>query len=439
MKSLTLQDITLKKIWQMLLVVLIPFISVTGVSAVPYNLRFPLIYAVGIGFVVVFLLTDIRLEFNMLTVSALLILAYLGISMLYSYDPSATIRLFLLYACSFTLFFIDLPQSYYTKIITIIYVICSVIAFSILISSVIENCMLRYFSFIVNPLHTSEVTRLINKELAIGSYSGFAREKAEAAYIMNVGIAVVLSRYFSDGKLAKKDIFMLIVFLAALMLTGKRMLFLVAIVALAVFMLISNVKSKTFKTLCIIIIALCALFVVIMFVPKIANIFDRFLDQDNVETIGNRDFLWKYMLMMASEYPAFGAGFGSYNQYSYDHGLEIGGDKWSYNGHNCYLQVFAELGVAGSIIFAIFVILAFVYTVKAIKKFRSERDSVYMCYFSLYIQILIIVYSVTGNPVYSRQIVFIWFFSIGMVLYLNRKNKNTEQLPNKYKLRRRSI
>lgn len=64
--------------------------------------------------------------------------------------------------------------------------------------------MTKYFWFIVNPGRSVEVTKAINKELAIGSFSGFAREKAEAAYIVNVGIAVSFSRYFSNGKLEKK-------------------------------------------------------------------------------------------------------------------------------------------------------------------------------------------------------------------------------------------
>ena len=111
------------------------------------------------------------------------------------------------------------------KIFTIIYVICSVIAFSILISAVINNCMLKYFWFIVNPNHSAQVAQTIQNELSIGAYSGFAREKGEAAYIMNVGIALLLSKYFSSQKLKKIDILMLFVFIVSLMLTGKRFLY----------------------------------------------------------------------------------------------------------------------------------------------------------------------------------------------------------------------
>ena len=45
--------------------------------------------------------------------------------------------------------------------------------------------MLKYFWFIINPNHSEQVAQAIQNELSIGAYSGFAREKGEAAYIMN--------------------------------------------------------------------------------------------------------------------------------------------------------------------------------------------------------------------------------------------------------------
>ena len=427
MKKINLNDLTLKKIWQMFLVVVLPIICVTGVSPLPYNIRLPLIYAVGIFFLFIFVFSDIKIKFNAVSFILFLLLSYIGISIIYSYDQQATIQLFLLYACAFTLIFIDMPRAYFLKILTVFYVICAVIAFSIIISAVVPNCMLNYFWFIVNPTRSAEITRVINNELAIGAYSGFAREKAEAAYIMNVGMAIIFAKYFSYGKLAKKDIFMLLVFLGALMLTGKRTLFIIAFAAFAVFMLLSNLKGKTFKTISILIIAICVLFVVLMFIPKAANIFERFLDRENVESLGNRSSLWVYMTMMIAEFPIFGAGMGSYNQYAFDHGLRVGDNKWSFNGHNSYLQVLSELGIVGSAIFLLFVIAAFVYTINSIKKLSNDRDAGYMSYFSLYIQIMMIIYALTGNPIYTRQILFLWFFAIGMVMYLNRNSESITQ------------
>lgn len=44
--------------------------------------------------------------------------------------------------------------------------------------------------------------------------------------------------------------------------------------------------------------ALSAVFILSMFIPKVANIFDRFMDEENIMALGNRDSLWKYFLLM---------------------------------------------------------------------------------------------------------------------------------------------
>ena len=125
----------------MFLVIAIPFITVTGATIFPYTLRLPLIYTVGILFAVVFVLTDIKLQFNAVSGTAFILLSYICISIAYSYDPASTLNLFLLYLCAFTLLFIDLPGSYYKKIFTIIYVICSAFQANLIIFLFLKRSM----------------------------------------------------------------------------------------------------------------------------------------------------------------------------------------------------------------------------------------------------------------------------------------------------------
>ncbi len=419
MKKFKVFNSTIKELWQMFIVLVVPIICVTGGTAIPYTLRLPLTYIVAATTMFIIVFSNVTIRVNKLIFMGLALVVYIGVSILYSYDVQSTVYYFWLYLCYFTLLFIDLPDDYYRKIISICYVICAVIAFSILISTVINNCMLNYFWFITNPSRSPAVAQQILDELKNGAYSGFAGEKGEAAYIMNVGIAIVFAKYFSQNKVTKVDIGMLIVFILALMLTGKRLLFVIMVVAFALFMMISNVKSKFFKVLCVLLLVLFGLFFVIMFLPKVSNIFTRFLDSENLETMSGREELWDYLYLMIDEFPVFGGGMGSYNAYAYDHGLWD--ERWMFNGHNSYLQVLAELGIVGAAIFALFVILAFAYTIKAIKKFENNKNILYICYFSLYIQVLLVVYSLTGNPVYTRQIMFLWFFSVGCAQHIYRR------------------
>ena len=113
--------------------------------------------------------------------------------------------------------------------------------------------MLNYFWFIVNPTHSGEITRFISNELAVGSYSGFAREKGEAAFIMNVGLAVYYAKYFTEKKFKFKDLFFLLILFWALILTSKRMLFLCPIMTAAALLLLSNKKGRFAKIIPIVI------------------------------------------------------------------------------------------------------------------------------------------------------------------------------------------
>lgn len=416
------EKIQIKKLWHIYLMVALPLICVGGATLIPYKLRLPLIYTTGILSLVFFVFSGKKIKLNPTNTSMLLLVGYIAIQLMYSYDAKSTLNLLMLYACSTTLLFIDIPENVIHKIITIMYVFCIVIAFSIVISILFDNCMLTYFKFIVNPNNTPSVTEAIKKELSIGSYSGFAREKGEAAYIMNMGLAISFSKFFCGDKFKKSDALFLLLILSALILTSKRTMFVIPVICFITFMVISKIKGKAFKICIIALTSVVALFFIFMFLPDFANLFYRFMDTENMETLGSRDSLWKYMAMMASKYWMFGAGFGSYNEFAYDNGLRVYGEKWLYNGHNSYYQGFCELGVVGGCLFLVFIISAILTTLNYLRSKRFDNKQRSILFFAFYIQIMMAVYAITGNPIYTKQMMFSLFFATGIVIYIGKQN-----------------
>lgn len=416
MNKSTDKKLKIYDLWQVFLLVAIPMICVAGASLVPYKLRVPLIYITGIGSVIMFIFGGKKIKLNAVNVSMFLFLVFLCIQTLYSYDIASTLRLLSIYACAFTMLFIDIPENTLQKIITVMFAFCLIIAFSIIISVPIHNCMVTYFNFIVNPNNTPSVHQALLKELSIGSYSGFAREKGEAAFIMNIGLAISFSRFFANGKLQIKNTFALVILIGALILTGKRTMFVIPFICFAVFMIVSKIKGKAFKISCVVLVALFALFFILMFMPEFANIFYRFTDTENLETLGSRNSLWIYMSMMISQFWLFGAGFGSYNNFAYDNGLRVYGEKWNYNGHNSYYQGFAELGVVGFMLLMAFMVSALFITIKNIRSNKFAEPQKRILFFAFYIQLMLTVYAVTGNPLYTNQMIFTLFFATGAVL-----------------------
>lgn len=430
-----LKKFELIDLWHMFFIIAMPIICVGGVTLIPHKLRVPLIYMTGVISLLAFVFGRKKVKLNAVNVSGILLLCFLFVQLTYSYDVQSTFTFFIIYACATTLLFVDFTLDNIEKIITVMYVFCIVIAISILISVPIKNCMITYFNFIVNPNNTPSVREAILKELAIGSYSGFAREKGEAAFIMNIGLAIIFSRFFSEGKLNKKDTVAFIMIFSALMLTSKRTMLTVAVICFIVFMVVSKIKGKFFKFACVALVAVFAVFFILMFLPDFANVFNRFMDKENMESMGSRDLLWIYMEMMLSEYWLFGAGFASYNNYAYDNGFRHNKEKWNYHGHNSYYQALSETGIIGFTIIIAFLALALFLTIKYIRTSNATNSQMRVFFFSLYIQIMVDFYAITGNPFYTNQIIFVLFFAIGIMLCVGRSTEDKATT----KIRTRSI
>ena len=157
------EKIKFVELWHFFLMVALPLICVGGASLIPYKLRLPLIYLTGVMLLAIFIFSGKKVKLHPVNVSMLLLVVFIAIQTLYSYDPKSTLNLLILYACGTTLLFIDIPENVIHKIITIMYVFCLVIALSIIISIFVDNCMLTYFKFIVNPNNTPSVTQAIQK------------------------------------------------------------------------------------------------------------------------------------------------------------------------------------------------------------------------------------------------------------------------------------
>lgn len=422
MESKTKFKITIANVFYTVLIAAVVIICVGGASAYPYNLRFPLIIAAAIlsaGFII---FKQQKIFLNMPAVLILLTVAYLFISVTYSVDSQTTMEFAIIYLCSSVMMLADFKMDFYKKAITAMKVVCIVFAFSIIISSFIDDCMLKYFSFIVNPSHNPDVTRLIRQEVRwSGSYSGFAREKGEAAFIMNVGIAIYYAKYFTEKKFKLKDLFFLLILFWALILTSKRMLFLCPIMTAAVLLLISNKKGRFTKILPIVFIVVCGMITVASIVPQFSHLFERFADKDSMTSLTGRVEIWPYSFEMFRKNPLFGLGIGSFNKYLDLRGVLIGGEKWTYYGHNIYYEFLGELGIVGCALLFGALLMIIVKTVSLMRDKRISTLEKYLLTFSFAIQLICFIYCASGNVLLYKQQIFIWFFAGAITLTLSRR------------------
>ena len=222
MKAINLQSRSLENIWTIFLTAAIPFIGVLGASLIPYTLRLPLMTVTFVFAIITFMFSDIRIRLNIPNITFFLLITYIAVSIFFTIDKESTLTLLFFYICCFPMLFLKLPDATLKRIISICYIVSTVIAISIVISVPISNCMDRYFWFIVNPTRSPITSQALARELSLGAYSGFAREMGEAAFIVNVGISISLSKFFTNHKLTKTQFSVLALQIVALLLTGKR-------------------------------------------------------------------------------------------------------------------------------------------------------------------------------------------------------------------------
>lgn len=417
-------NINFKNILYGILIIAIPCLGVSGVSVIPSHLRFYGTIAVGIICLLLTIFVKKTIIIDAITVPILFLCGVMVTSATYSIDNATSIQFAVIYLCCASIIFVDLPEKMFERILTVTKIICLIIALSIIVSAIIPNFINDYCSFLINPGHKSEISEAISNEIKFShAYSGLATERADAAFIVNIGIAIMFGKYFSGEKLRWYGIVQLLIFVSALFLTNKRTLFIVPIIAFLLLMLMGNIKSKLIKFVSIVILAVGLFSILSVYIPQLSNIYNRFFVSSSNDALNGRGELWPYSWLMFSKNPIVGLGFGAFNLFANRCGLRINGEPWKYYGHNCYIEILGELGIIGTIIFAVAFIVPIIYTIVMLYRKSGTKTQLMLLMFSFYVQLMCFIYSFSGNVIYYNQQVVMWFFAIAITLYVKRKTK----------------
>ncbi len=253
--------------------------------------------------------------------------------------------------------------------------------------------------------------------------SGFTSQITITARIIIYGEIVIL--FLKDillpKKLQKRITYYLLLasFIIGVLLTGKRLHFMVAAsLPFIVPILLERMSEK--KIFILLTILLLLIIAGELFISNIDNLmkismFRRFaltytMLQDGEDITSGRIEFYKKAWEAFLDYPIIGIGLGEYSTYAMvDHYV-----------HNTYLQVLCEQGIVG---FFFFVIAIFLSIRRTIDLIRKEGDKISLSYLkvSLGIQIFYILYCVTGNELSGAGLIM-YFLSIAILVSVERLN-----------------
>ena len=427
MKNKTFK-ITLHSLWYVFTATAIAIICVGGYNPYFMNVRSLLSAGLVVCSLVIALFVRKKIIIDMSLGLFIIVGAYMLFSATISMDTQTGLKIAGYYIIGIAVMMIEYSDSLVDTVLKFINIFVLVIAVSILISVPIDDCMNKYFSWLLNPTNSASVAQSMRDTIANShSYAGFARDKGVAAYIMGMGICIYLARYFAGKKLLWHEVLGLIIEICALLLTSKRMILICLVVVFAVLMLTSQIKGKVMKFAMILLIGAAMLFVITAYIPSLNNVFDRFTNE-STDTMTGRGDLWKISLMMFAKSPVIGTGLGSFNKFAAEHGyLSNTGEQWNYFGHNCYYEFLGELGIIGAIIVFGALLYMLVKTILLVRNSTLQPVQRYHVLFALAVEVMLLIYSVTGNVLlYADQTLSLFFaFAITRSIIINNGLRKT--------------
>jgi len=290
---------------------------------------------------------------------------------------------------------------YYVKRVTFIDAL-SIIVFKIMGTTVV-NVLSFYFTT------DAAMTAALNNQSA-----GLSGHVAYAAYMCVIGGSLLVLDYATNTVKNREFFLKFSIYFFALMFTGKRMMTLILISIIIVIIVLVKAKGKRKKIFIATFLLLSTLLLVYNIRPELFVSLNRlFLSTtDDYTTLNSRTLFWGGAISLFKQHPILGIGYHNYP--IYDASSTVYGLGRGWDAHNMYLQVLAELGIIGGSLLFLSYILALIKTMKLIYLFKKKREIMYyeIALVAIILQLIYLIYGITGYPIYYYSYLFAFFFSI---------------------------
>lgn len=133
-----------------------------------------------------------------------------------------------------------------------------------------------------------------------GAIAGLAFEKAYAAFICNLGLGVIFAEFVAQR--SYKYVIQSILVMIALMMTGKRTLFIIPIVALLIYVMLFSKNNKFIKLAGVGLGISAFIIIAYTIIPEASLIIDRIINSGG-DVLSGRENFWNYAMDMFHQNP----------------------------------------------------------------------------------------------------------------------------------------
>lgn len=408
-------------IWQLILFISMFYVSITGFGYMVLD-KYQEILAIVFVMACAFLsLSNYNVSYKKSINLSFIIFFLFWILIVKSYFSSYSTTTTWKYILKFAVY-VCIPLFYFNckfvnKIIKVFEIIALIVAITVIFSVANSNLYMNIFGFLY--VDSAGIWNSINQ----GAGVGIIGVSAYASYIINVGIAIVVAFIFAEKKIKIKQSVYLTLFLIALFATGKRTILIAALLAILIIFLFSSDKKKYRVFLKVIIVIGTIGALSYLFVPQAQIMFERFVMGMGDKDLNNRRIFWEEALFLFNKNPIWGNGFGIFPVFD-----KIEGTRWGYSAHNIYLEILAELGLTGIIVYILFSIYVIIKSIKLLcnKKLINDPNVNKAIYFVFYLLFSHEFYGIMEQPLYAFSLQFIFMVVLSLLNSLCRYEKKGE-------------
>lgn len=294
--------------------------------------------------------------------------------------------------------------------------------------------MVPFMLFSIEKVYLENLLKLCRKYIILvvlvyyimwlyqGNNGSFLNNYQYVAAYSSILVAILFAKLFTFPSFTRKDVAEIIFCLGAILLTGKRSYILVLAVLFLIGMFFLKSSHKGSKVIRFVVPVGLVLALILMVSPQLLLSITRLMNLGNDVSLSGRTRLWDLAKYLWSLNPINGVGYGVFSTYTannLDYVYSKFGVQSTFAAHNIYLQLLAETGLVGLVLFCLFFIRALVVCINLIKKTTAVDDR-YLLVVSLFMQLWFLLYGFSGNPLYMPGQFGLYLFAIASMKSLQK-------------------